>query len=65
MNRLSIVIPCYNEEATLRKCVEKVLDIQDDELFESPAAKPCQVAVRADIVTGARERVEGLFKKRP
>jgi len=32
MNRLSIVIPCFNEETTLRDCVEKVLDIQDDEL---------------------------------
>lgn len=32
MNRLSIVIPCFNEETTLRDCVERVLDIQDDEL---------------------------------
>ncbi|MFW5734632.1 MAG: glycosyltransferase family 2 protein [Oceanidesulfovibrio sp.] len=29
---LSIVIPCYNEERTLRQCVERVLDIQDDAL---------------------------------
>jgi glycosyltransferase involved in cell wall biosynthesis len=29
MNRLSIIIPCFNEAATLRNCVERVLDIQD------------------------------------
>ena len=29
---LSIVIPCYNEERTLKKCVEKVLEIADDQL---------------------------------
>lgn len=29
---LSIVIPCYNEERTLRECVEAVLSIQDENL---------------------------------
>lgn len=29
---LSIVIPCFNEENTLRKCVEKVLSIADESL---------------------------------
>jgi len=28
--KLSIVIPCYNEEKTLAPCVARVLDIQDD-----------------------------------
>lgn len=32
MHKLSIVIPCYNEQATLEKCVERVLAIQDDHL---------------------------------
>ena len=32
MTRLSIVIPCFNEEATLETCVNNVLDIQDDQL---------------------------------
>ena len=32
MNKLSIVIPCFNEEATLLNCVERVLNIQDNEL---------------------------------
>ncbi len=30
--RLSIIIPCYNEAATLEKCVEKVLAIEDEHL---------------------------------
>lgn len=30
--KLSIVIPCFNEEKTLRKCVENVLEIADDTL---------------------------------
>ena len=32
MPTLSIIIPCYNEEPTLKQCVEKVLEIQDREL---------------------------------
>ncbi|WP_319526497.1 bifunctional glycosyltransferase family 2/GtrA family protein [uncultured Desulfosarcina sp.] len=31
--RLSIVIPCYNETATLTKCVERVLEIASDRLL--------------------------------
>ncbi|MHC4454721.1 MAG: glycosyltransferase family 2 protein [Planctomycetota bacterium] len=31
--KLSIVVPCFNEEKTLRKCIEKVLEIDDDTLF--------------------------------
>lgn len=27
---LSIIVPCYNESATLEKCVNSVIDIQDD-----------------------------------
>jgi dolichol-phosphate mannosyltransferase len=32
MNKLSIVIPCYNEETTLAPCVERVFEIQDQNL---------------------------------
>ena len=32
MSKLSIIIPCYNEETTLELCVEKVLEIQDQDL---------------------------------
>ena len=30
--KLSVVIPCYNEEQTLQKCIEKVLKISDENL---------------------------------
>src|SRR5262252_3602994 len=30
--RLSIVIPCFNEEQTLASCVSRVLEIQDETL---------------------------------
>ena len=32
MVTLSIVIPCFNEEKTLRTCVESVLEIGDKQL---------------------------------
>ena len=30
--KLSIVIPCYNEEKTIKECVERILEIADDNL---------------------------------
>ncbi len=30
--KLSVVIPCYNEESTLEKCVQRVLGIADEDL---------------------------------
>ena len=30
--KLSVVIPCYNEEKTLQQCVRRVLEIADDSL---------------------------------
>jgi glycosyltransferase involved in cell wall biosynthesis len=32
VTKLSIVIPCYNEERTLKECVDKILEIADDDL---------------------------------
>ena len=32
INSLSIIFPCFNEEKTLRKCIEKVLEIADETL---------------------------------
>ena len=32
MTKLSIIIPCFNEEKTLKKCVERVLEIADENL---------------------------------
>ena len=30
--KLTLVIPCYNEERTLEACVKNVLEIEDDAL---------------------------------
>lgn len=30
--KLTVVIPCYNEERTLQECVRKVLEIEDKDL---------------------------------
>lgn len=30
--KLSVVVPCYNEESTLEKCIGRVLEIQDESL---------------------------------
>jgi dolichol-phosphate mannosyltransferase len=32
MVTLSLVVPCYNEERTLRACIDKVLEIKDEQL---------------------------------
>ncbi len=32
ISKFSIVVPCFNEEKTLRKCVEKVLEIAEETL---------------------------------
>ena len=32
VTKLSIVIPCYNEERTLKECVDKILEIADGNL---------------------------------
>lgn len=32
VNKLSVIIPCFNEESTLKRCVERVMDISDENL---------------------------------
>lgn len=32
MYKLSLVIPCYNEEKTLRKCIERIMQLKDESL---------------------------------
>ena len=32
VNKLSVIIPCFNEESTLKRCVERVMDIIDEKL---------------------------------
>ncbi len=54
--KLSIVIPCYNEEKTLEGCVESVLAIQDDELeLELIVVDDCS---KDDSLSVARRLVE-------
>jgi len=32
VTKLSVIIPCFNEESTLKRCVERVMDISDETL---------------------------------
>lgn len=32
MHKLSLVVPCYNEEKTLKSCIDRVLALKDDDL---------------------------------
>jgi glycosyltransferase involved in cell wall biosynthesis len=32
VNKLSVIIPCFNEERTLKRCVERVMEITDENL---------------------------------
>jgi len=32
VTKLSVIIPCFNEESTLQRCVERVMDISDETL---------------------------------
>ena len=50
--KLSVVIPCYNEDETLRKCVKKLLDIADDHLsLEVIIADDCSTDQSLAIAT--------------
>jgi hypothetical protein len=31
--KLSIVVPCFNEEKTLERCLQHVLEIQDEQMW--------------------------------
>ncbi len=57
---LSVVIPCYNEEATLRACVEKVLQLRDRGLsleivIVDDASTDGSRQVAAELAEGAPE----------
>jgi dolichol-phosphate mannosyltransferase len=56
---LSVVVPCYNEEATLETCIDRVLAIQDDDL------KLDIVIVNDCSKDRSREIAEALAKKHP
>lgn len=59
--KLSLVIPCYNEEKTLESCIDKVLEIADETLeLELIVVDDC--SKDASLAVGRRlgERIPGL-----
>jgi glycosyltransferase involved in cell wall biosynthesis len=59
MVTLSLVIPCYNEERTLKACIDKVLEIKDEEL------KLELIVVNDCSVDRSREVAEQLAREIP
>lgn len=59
MVTLSLVIPCYNEERTLKACIDKVLEIRDEEL------KLELIVVNDCSVDRSREVAEQLAREIP
>jgi dolichol-phosphate mannosyltransferase len=59
--KLSIVIPCYNEERTLEACVDTVLAIQDEALeLELIVVNDCSKDNSLAIARKIAERVPGM-----
>ena len=59
--KLSIVIPCYNEEKTLEGCVESVLAIQDEGLeLELIIVNDCSKDKSAQVAQGLVDRIPGI-----
>jgi len=59
--RLSLVIPCYNEEKTLESCIDKVLLIQDEGLtLELIVVDDCSKDASRAVAAKLAERIPGL-----
>ena len=59
--KLSIVIPCYNEEKTLEDCVDRVLAIADDTLeLELIVVDDCSKDKSHEVGRGLQARIPGL-----
>jgi dolichol-phosphate mannosyltransferase len=59
--KLSLVIPCYNEEKTLESCVEKVIAIADDGLeLELIIVDDCSKDKSRAVAKALSERIPGL-----
>jgi glycosyltransferase involved in cell wall biosynthesis len=59
--KLSIVIPCYNEERTLEGCVDSVMAIQDETLeLELIVVDDCSKDKSLEVAEKLRARVPGL-----
>jgi dolichol-phosphate mannosyltransferase len=60
--KLSIVIPCYNEERTLEGCVDSVLAIQSETLeLELIVVDDCSTDASLTIARRLAERVPGII----
>ena len=59
--KLSLVIPCYNEEKTLESCVDKVIEIRDDNLeLELIIVDDCSKDASRKVAARLAERIPGL-----
>jgi dolichol-phosphate mannosyltransferase len=59
--KLSLVIPCYNEEKTLESCVDKVIEIKDDDLeLELIIVDDCSKDASRKVAARLAERIPGL-----
>jgi dolichol-phosphate mannosyltransferase len=60
--KLSIVIPCYNEEKTLERCVDSVLAIQSETLeLELIVVDDCSTDASRTIARRLSERIPGMI----
>lgn len=60
--KLSIIIPCYNEESTLQECIDRVLAIQDETLtLELIIVDDCSNDKSLEIARGLVERSPELL----
>lgn len=59
--KLSLVVPCYNEEKTLEACIDKVLEIADAHLeLELIIVDDCSKDASRSVAKRLAERIPGL-----
>src|SRR4051812_45968911 len=59
--KLSVVVPCYNEERTLESCIESVLAIGDDSLeLELIVVDDCSRDDSLVVARGLAARIPGM-----
>jgi dolichol-phosphate mannosyltransferase len=59
--KLSLVIPCYNEEKTLESCVGKVMEISDEDLeLELIIVDDCSRDASRAVAARIAERIPGI-----